>query len=59
MIITVWVEDVLTSVKISITFYDIFYLPYRGPQTSHMRGLRLCILKAFETSKDAVNKQDS
>ena len=59
MIITVWVEDVLTSVKSRSLFVTFFYLPYRGPQTSHMRGLRLCILKAFETSKDAVNKQDS
>ena len=25
MIITVWVEDVLTSVKTPITFYDILY----------------------------------
>ena len=35
-------------------FMTFFNLPYRGPQTSHMRRLRLCILKAFETRKDAV-----
>ena len=35
-------------------FMTFFTLPYSGPQTSHMRRLRLCILKVCETRKDAV-----